>query len=228
MNDPALTKTLWKSIESIYQSILAHPFLRELTAGTLAEESFTFYVVQDALYLRSFARTLSVLAGRASEAADTAMLARHAANAVAVEQGLHARFLRELGVSAPQLAATPAAPTCRAYSSYLEASAYGAPFAEGLAAILPCYWIYWEVGKELVKEGSPDARYARWIEAYASEEFAATVREALALMDRLGKRLNPEERVVVRDRFVIAARYEWMFWEMAYRCELWPLPPEQG
>jgi thiaminase/transcriptional activator TenA len=156
------------------------------------------------------------------------MLARHAANAVAVEQTLHASFLRELGVSEAQLDATPPAPTCRAYASYLEASAYGAPFAEGVAAVLPCYWIYRDVGKDLIKGGSPDARYARWIEAYASEEFAAVVDGALALMDRLGEHLDGAARAAVGEQFSIAARYEWMFWNMAYRRESWPLTSEQA
>jgi thiaminase/transcriptional activator TenA len=223
MNDSRLTTALWQSIAATYQAILVHPFLRELTAGTLAEPSFRFYVVQDALYLRSFARTLSVLAGRAHEPAHTQILARHAANAIAVEQTLHADFLSEYGVSEAQLAATPLAPTCRAYTSYLEASAYGGSFAEGIAAVLPCYWIYWEVGKELEAKGSPDPRYTRWIETYVSEQFTAVVAEVLGLMDRLNAKIANDERLRVRERFATAATYEWMFWDMAYRCERWPI-----
>ena len=47
-----LTDKLWGEIESIYKQILEHPFLRGLTDGSLDQESFRFYVVQDALYLR--------------------------------------------------------------------------------------------------------------------------------------------------------------------------------
>ncbi len=33
--------------------------------------------------------------------------------------------------------------------------------AEGMAAVLPCYWIYWEVGKELKRRGSKNAACQR-------------------------------------------------------------------
>jgi thiaminase (transcriptional activator TenA) len=46
------TADLWRSIKSIYAEILAHPFLTGLTDGTLAEERFRFYVLQDAFSIR--------------------------------------------------------------------------------------------------------------------------------------------------------------------------------
>ena len=49
------TAGLWRAIEPIYAAILAHPFLRGLTDGSLDREAFRFYAVQDALYLRDFA-----------------------------------------------------------------------------------------------------------------------------------------------------------------------------
>jgi thiaminase/transcriptional activator TenA len=222
MSDARLTEALWLSIESTYREILVHPFLTGLTDATLARESFTFYVVQDSLYLRSFARVLATLAGRTDEPLDTAMLARHASNAIAVEQSLHAGFRAELGISDDEVDSTPMAPTCRAYASHLESCAYGGTFLEGVAAVLPCYWIYWQVGKELLQHGSPDEQYDRWIQTYAGDQFAAVVREVLALTDRLDDDLAEAERARAHDRFATAARYEWMFWEMAYRREQWP------
>jgi thiaminase len=52
---------LWSGIEEIYAAILAHPFLRGLTDASLERETFQFCVVQDAHYLREYARALSVL-----------------------------------------------------------------------------------------------------------------------------------------------------------------------
>ena len=68
-----------------------------------------------------------------------------------------------------------AAPTSLAYTSYLLATARGGSYAEGVGAVLPCYWIYWEVGKELLRRGSPDPRYQRWIDIYSGEEFGEVV-----------------------------------------------------
>jgi thiaminase (transcriptional activator TenA) len=180
-------------------------------------------VVQDAHYLREYARALSVAAARATSGTDIAMFARHAAGAVEVERSLHESFFRDFGLSGEQVASTPMAPTNVAYTSYLLAVAYGGSFPDALGALLPCYWIYWEVGGELVSRGSPEPFCRRWIMTYGGEEFAAIVRAVLELTDRLGPELGEAERQRVAERFVTTSRYEWMFWEMGYRQEQWPL-----
>jgi hypothetical protein len=107
------------------------------------------------------------------------MFNEHAAGALKVERQLHESFFKEFGLTADEVAAAPLAPTNLAYTSYLLAVAYGAPFHENMAALLPCYWIYWEVGKELERRGSPDPLYTRWIGTYASGEFGALVEAVL-------------------------------------------------
>jgi thiaminase (transcriptional activator TenA) len=217
------TDELWQSIETIYAAIVRHPFLRGLTDGSLPRESFRFYTVQDALYLREFARALSIAAARAPEDDWIIMFNEHAAGALRVERALHESFFREFGLSPEDVAATPLAPTNLAYTSYLLTVAYAAPFHEAITALLPCYWIYWEVGKELERAGSPDPLYARWIGTYASKEFGSLVRAVLDANDKTASRLQRAELDMMRRHFIVASRYEWMFWEMGYRRETWPI-----
>jgi len=217
------TKELWAAIEPIYTAILEHPFVRGLTDGSLSRESFRFYVVQDALYLREFARALSVAAARAPVDDWIIMFNEHAATALRVERALHEGFFEQFGLTPDAVAATPLAPVNQAYTSYLLAVAYGAPFHENVAALLPCYWIYWEVGKALERTGSPESLYARWIATYAAEEFGAVVRAVLAAVDSVATRLGAAEREAMRRHAVTTARYEWMFWDMGYRLERWPV-----
>ncbi len=214
---------LWAGIEDSYAAILEHPFVTGLADGTLDRAAFELYVVQDAHYLREYARALSVAAARAPAEADIAMFAAHAAEAIAVERSLHETFFAEFGLDEAQVAATPMAPTNLAYTSYLLATAYGGSFAEALGAVLPCYWIYWEVGKALVERGSPDPLYARWIETYGGDEFAVVVRQVLDLTDRIGPSLGTADRAAAARHFAATARYEWMFWDMGYRREQWPI-----
>jgi thiaminase/transcriptional activator TenA len=217
------TKELWAAIEPTYTAILEHPFVRGLTDGSLSRESFRFYVVQDALYLREFARALSVAAARAPVDDWIIMFNEHAATALRVERALHEGFFQQFGLTPDAVAATPLAPVNQAYTSYLLAVAYGAPFHENVAALLPCYWIYWEVGKALERTGSPEPLYARWIATYAAEEFGAVVRAVLAAVDSVATRLGAAEREAMRRHAVTTARYEWMFWDMGYRRERWPV-----
>src|SRR5678816_4910842 len=153
-----------------------------------------FYAVQDALYLREFARALSLTGAKAPEDDWIVMFNEHAAGALKVERSLHESFFQEFGLTHEAVASTPMAPTNLAYTSYLLAVAYGRPFHEALAAVLPCYWIYWEVGKELERAGSADPLYKRWIATYASDEFGDVVRAVLAVTDTVATRLRPHER----------------------------------
>jgi len=218
-----LTHRLWDSIAGLYSQILAHPFLAGLADGSLDRERFRFYVVQDALYLRDYARALSVCGARAPAEDDVAMFNQHAAGAIAVERELHASFLADFGLTPAEVEATSMAPTNQAYTSYLLASVYAGSFAEALGAVLPCYWIYAEVGAHLVKRGSLDPLYQRWIDTYGGEEFAAVVRSVRDLTDRVGADLGHAELARVHQRFVTTSRYEWMFWDAAWRQERWPV-----
>ena len=219
----SFTDQLWNSIESIYGAILHHPFIAGLTDGSLSRERFEFYAVQDALYLREFARALAITAARAPKDDWIVMLSDHAAGALRVERTLHEGFFKDFGLTPEAVAATPLAPTNLAYTRYLLAVAYGAPFHEALAALLPCYWIYWEVGKALTRAGSPNPLYARWIGTYGSEEFGAIVSAVLEATNEVAAQAGEAERAAMRRHFRTTSRYEWMFWDMGHRCERWPL-----
>jgi thiaminase/transcriptional activator TenA len=214
---------LWDDIDATFEAILAHPFVTGLTDGTLDTEVFAHYVAQDVHYLRDYARALAIVGAKAPTLTDTAMFARHAADVFDVELSLHSTLLPALGLDPATVGGARVMPTTQAYTSYLLATTYGGSFAEGLAAILPCYWIYARVGTALLQRGSPDPRFQSWINTYGGEEFAAAVDQVLALTDQIGLMLNPAEEGVARAHFVTTARYEWMFFDAAHRRESWPV-----
>jgi thiaminase/transcriptional activator TenA len=214
---------LWAEIAPTFTAILAHPFLAGLTDGSLDAEAFAHYVAQDVHYLRDYARALAIVGAKAPTLTDTATFSRHAAEVFDVELELHHALLPALGLDPAALADVPSAPTTLAYTSYLIATSYGGSFADGLAAVLPCYWIYAEVGAALLERGSVDPRYQRWIDSYGGDEFATTVRQVLDVADRIGPTLTVAEEATARAHFATTARYEWMFFDAAYRRERWPV-----
>jgi thiaminase/transcriptional activator TenA len=217
------TQELWREIEDIYKSILSHPFLKGLTDGSLDENSFRFYVIQDALYLREFARTLSIAAAKSPREKWIMMFNEHSLGALKVERALHESFFRDFGLKKTDILNTPLAPTNLAYTSYLLAVAYSCPFSEIIGAVLPCYWIYWEVGKALVSKGSPNPLYQRWIDTYAGEEYSKIVEAVLTLTEEIARELKNAEKKAFKRHFVTTSRFEWMFWDMGFRCEQWPV-----
>jgi thiaminase (transcriptional activator TenA) len=214
---------LWQGISGVYGAILEHPFLTGLTDGSLPPSAFACYVVQDVLFLQQYARALAVVASRAPDSAGTLMFAEHAAGIISDEQKLHESLLADLGIDPATVDAAEPAPTTLAYSSYLLAVTTTGSYAEGVAAVLPCYWIYWAAGRELARRGSPVARYQQWIDTYASDDFGGVVRAVRDVADELGPGLTPAGRVLLHRHFRATSRFEWMFWDMGFRQETWPV-----
>jgi thiaminase/transcriptional activator TenA len=217
----SLSEELWAASAPTYRKTLEHPFLKGLADGTLPKDSFRFYLVQDALYLSRFSQALGALASRAPRAEWGLVLHRHALEAMEEERSLHTGILAGYGVSEAQIASAELAPTALAYTNHLLASVDRLSFVEGLAAMTPCYRVYLEVGRTLVKRGSPDKDYQRWIDQYAGEGYAKSVAEAQRILDAAAAGASPAERVSARRLYILSARYEYLFWDMAWRREAW-------
>jgi len=217
------TDSLWKSIGPTYNSILKHPFILGLTSGELNEDAFRFYVIQDALYLKDFGRGLALLGARSDDDEDLMMFSEHAKTAIIVERALHKGFIDAWGLTWTDIENTEPSINCLLYTSYLLRVVYSRPYYEALGAFLSCYWIYWEVGKALLNQGSPNKLYQRWIDTYAGEEFAQTVRDMLATVERTCKSLNSSQKEVVAKHFGMTAKFEYLFWDMGYSCQQWPV-----
>ncbi|WP_327090014.1 TenA family protein [Nonomuraea sp. NBC_01738] len=210
---------VWARTGALLQAIHTHPFNTALGDGTLSRERFAFYIVQDARYLEAFSKALATASVRASDPGEAAFWAQSAHAALAAERTLHEGYIDEYGLSAADLLGVRTSPTCLAYSSFLEATALSAPYPVLAAAVLPCFWVYQDVGEALQKHSSDSHPYRAWISTYADPEFAASVATAKGIVDRVAAPGVYEDMAAA---FVRATEYEWMFWDSAWRLEAWP------
>ncbi|MCW5963059.1 MAG: thiaminase II [Bryobacterales bacterium] len=217
----SFTKQLWQEAEPVYEATLRHPYLVGLSNGTLPKSKFRFYLVQDAQYLRVFGQALSMLAAKAPSEEWSLTLNQHAIETLQAERQLHAEILAAYGTSAMAIQQEPMAPVNVAYTNHLLATVSQRPFIEGLAAVLPCYWVYLEVGKHLVAKGSPDKDYQRWIDQYAGESFEQSVQAVLRMMEESAARESEDARRRALRIYERSTRYEYLFWDMAWREEGW-------
>jgi thiaminase/transcriptional activator TenA len=210
--------------ERIWRAIDGHAFLGELHAGTLPMHRFTYFILQDYVYLLDFAQVLCHGGAKSPDLETLELFCRHALGAVEVERSFHAGFGKTLGLSRAQLDAVPKGPITQAYIGHLQSVARSGTLGEIVAAVLPCYWIYGEVGRRLYRNRPRQPKiYRQWIETYASEEFWKPVREQIQLFDRLGAVAGRREKQLMAAHFMLSSRYEFMFWEQAYRLESWPV-----
>ena len=220
---PQFSTTAWQNNLPLYEKILAMPFNAELAAGNLSAESFRHYIIQDAHYLEGFARALALASAKADTADQIVQFAAAAQTAIMVERALHADYFRKFGITPEDFAAAQPTPVCDHYVSYLLRVAALDPFPVVLAALLPCFWIYLEVGRDIHGRAAKPNPYQGWIDTYAGEEFATAVQAVIATTDAAASGASERTRQSMHAAFTRATQLEWMFWDSAYRLAKWPV-----
>ena len=206
------TAALWAAGGETWHQILDLPFVRALGDGTLDEDLFSFYLDQDALYLRDYSRALATLSARADTAEAQVHWAAGAHEAIAAESQLHEGWLANRArLGGPS-------PITMGYTNFLRAFTAGEDYVVGAAAILPCYWLYEEVGAVLSSQNHPDHPYAEWLSLYGGEEFAAEVARSLAEVERAFEAASPAQRVRAARAYLSACVYEREFFDQAHRA----------
>lgn len=211
--------------QPIWDAQIAHPFVVALGKGTLPTRKFKYYIFQDALFLADLARVFAAGALKAPDAESALRFAKLVDETITVERGLHENYGRRWKMTAKAMASVPMAPTNYAYTRHMLAVAQAGSAAEITVVALPCAWIYCVVGQYLLRHGSPREGhpYRDWLLLYASPEFAEVQRWMRAKVDLWAETAGREEKRRMEEAFVISSRYEWMFWEMAWNEEEWPV-----
>lgn len=209
---------VWDAVSDIRRSIDDHPFLAGLEDGTLPRQVFTGYLAQDAHYLSDYARVLASCATQSRTADDLVFWAGSAQQAVLVERSLHTSHVTDLDRHEKS-------PTCTAYTSFLLGLAAGGSYPVLVAGVLPCYWIYEDVGRRLRERvgdlsGHP---YGDWIGTYGDPAFAASTATARTIVDRVASESGEATVRRMTEAFITASRHEWLFWDAAWRQEAWPV-----
>lgn len=208
----------WQAIEERYQSMLEMPFIKELSEGTLPQEKFRFYMMQDSLYLEHFGRTLSVIAAKIHDIRDVLAFMRFAENAIVVENAVHEFYFQDFGVTDKGVLE----PACHHYIHFLRSTAALESVEIAAAAVLPCFWIYKKVGDYIYShQNTVNNPYQKWIDTYGGDEFAIAVEQAITICDTLAENSTLETQKRMTEAFVMASRMEYDFWEAAYELKTW-------
>lgn len=221
----SFTERLHKLAKPIWDAQFTHPFVKALGKGTLPQRKFRYYILQDARYLEELARIFALGAQKAQDPDTALRFAKLVKETIVVERGLHETYGKQWKLTATDMRTTPLAPTNYAYCRHIRSTAQTGTLAELTAVALPCAWIYCVVGQHLLRKGQPRSNhpYRDWLLLYGSPEFAEVTRWMRALVDKEAKRSGKAEQERMSEAFLTSSRYEWMFWDMAWREEQWPV-----
>lgn len=216
---------LRKLAQSTWDEQLIHPFVVALGKGTLPERKFKYYILQDARFLGDLSRVFAAGALRAPDSESALRFAKLAEETITVERSLHENYGKRWKMTAKEMSSVPMAPTNYAYTRHMLTVAHTGSAAEITVVALPCAWIYCVVGQHLLKNGPPSKKhpYHDWLMLYGSPEFAEVQEWMRKKVDQWAKTAGKEEKKRMEESFVLSSRYEWMFWEMAWKEEEWPV-----
>ena len=203
-----------------------HPFVLAIADGSLPADRFRYYQMQDARYLEGFSDAAALISVRCPEPSAKLWFIDAARLALVVEGDLHAGYGRRLGYTPGDVAAVELGPVTRAYRDHMVTAAQSGTLVEAIAALTPCPWLYTDLGAHLLARIGripEDHPYADWLALYSSADFSDYMQRMLVLLEQAADAADDAARQRARDAFHTSARYEWMFWEQAWRLEPWPV-----
>lgn len=219
----SFTTQAWERIAPIRSAIDELPLLTRMEDGSLDREVFEYYLAQDAHYLAGYGRALALAGAQATDPDELIAWTDSSRGAVVVERELH-------GAHVEDFMAMDRSPTCTAYTSFLQALGTEGCYPVLIAGLLPCFWIYEDVGTRMLArlqeshgEDLAGHPFGDWISTYGDEDFAAGSARAREIVDRQAELAGDQVRERMMEAFVTSSRYEWMFWDAPMRLETWPV-----
>lgn len=217
-----LSKILYESVEEIWKSYLAHPFVKQLGEGTLPPDIFRYYMIQDYLYLLEYSKVFALGVVKSKQENLMRKFASMVHNTLNGEMNIHKIYMKRLGISEQEIKEARQSLANRSYTSYMLEVAYNGDVLDVLVAILSCAWSYQMIGEHHsnIPNALQHTLYGEWIRGYSSEEYRKDTEELIALTDELGKNISQYRIEELKTVFIHCSRYEYAFWDMSYKKEM--------
>lgn len=203
-----------------WEASFNHPFVQGIADGSLPLEKFKFYMLQDAFYLKHYTKVLALAAAKATHDDDIQYFLNTSRFIHEAELELHRTTFQDLGVTSEEIDAFEVAPAAYNYVSHMYNAVHNGDVSEAFAAMLPCPWLYQEIGQRL-KYAQPNVMlYKQWIDLYASDDMKQSIEKQKLMLNRYAKE-QPSKQKTLKSHFERSCYYEWMFWDMSWTMQTW-------
>jgi len=219
-----LLQQIWDESYPFYQKILAHPYNQELLSGKLDEAVFREYIIQDYHFCQNYKKVHAILLSKAPDETASKYMVKIIGEIDAEIQALHSTYIQKYRISQQELTDPPSCPRTELYNSFLVKTATLEPFEVGLAATLPCHWVYYQIGVDMKKASKdPGNKYQAWIDEYGSATWEnSETKKIVDFTEKYMQAANDETRLKMKNAFVTALKMEYMFWDGVYTKMTWP------
>ena len=202
------TDTAWEAASAIIQDIQQHPFVQGLKNGYLPKTDFIHYLEQDMVYLKNYGEEMELLSQLMPTPPMQALFQQIAADGVQAENELH-QFLSDRWDVHPTKEISK---STQGYMDYTRYYLNSGDVALAIAALLPCFWVYNEIGHFIADTSLTDEHpYKAWIQTYESEEMNKVVEQVIEIANQIAQECSLEKQATMRAIFVEATRWEYKF-----------------
>ncbi|MDQ7029765.1 MAG: hypothetical protein Q9O62_08315 [Ardenticatenia bacterium] len=202
----------------IWDATIAHPFLLATAEGTIPDDTFATWLVQDYFYVRELIPFMGVLIAKAPP--DLRAPLAEAVVTFNRELDLFRRQAADHGIA---LDGHPMAPTCHAYVNFMLVTAYSRPFAHAFTVHYAAEKAYLDAWTWVKRHQKAPSRWQAFIDNWSSPAFSQYVTWLAQTLDALAEAVSESDRAAMEKLFLLTARYEYLFWEMAMSGETWPV-----
>ena len=170
--------------------------------------------LQDELYLPVYSSLMHRLADMLPDEADRLFIHRFAEAGGESEMEMHRLLIERFHVDT----SVAPSPVTQAYCSHLRDAVDGGNPAVAAAALLPCSWVYNNVGLHIRGiarlDGNP---YREWISEYGDAEYGRTVERMVGISDALAARASAGTLPEMDRAFLRSLDLEYDFWDYGYK-----------
>ena len=211
--------SIHQQVANLWHQSFHHPFITKMANGQLPIRKFRFYCIQDYRYLEVFnnlqRRVMDQLSAVYSIPNDLFVM-----DDSQLEIKEREKYFQEMKVSTHEYRETPLAPTTHDYLNHLRQS-IAVSSEVGLAALLPCPWLYNELAEYWRDQQSPQPMYNRFFQTYAEVAASGEKQRMMSALNTVADSVNKEIRQQMRQAFIRSSFYELHFWQMAMEEEGW-------
>lgn len=211
-NTVLFTDKLWQYAEKNIQEIFSHPFCVELSKGILSEKIFSEYISQDSIYIIEDSRAMAITAAEADDVDEMMFLLDMARDGLGIEHLLHEEFIGHFNIVLNKKTSK----INKEYSSFLLSTAKTKTYQESLAALLPCFWVYREVGLSIIKNSTKNNKYQKWLDTYSGDEFEVYNQKLIDIVNKNAALASEEIKKNMLEAFKKSVIFEFNFFDSAY------------
>lgn len=213
-----ISRILYEKAVPLWKEAAEKPFVLEMARGTLPEEKFKRYMLQDYLYLQDYADILRRALSQAEEPALVEFISGLIKVVEIETESVHLPTMRQMGIPEEEIDRAVRLPAFADYVAYMRAR-----LAEGilscLTALLQCSWNYAYLSAEVCErlpEEVARSPYKSWFDAYTGQAYVGANQCWIDFLDAAAEGIGEEEAKRLSLLFESCAEYENRLWDALY------------